>query len=171
MRRKDRALAPDQAYAIIDACEYAVFSCVDDAGEIFSIPLSLARKDERIFIHGASKGAKTQLFTHGRAVTIVCVSYNRVPTLSADDFAAIRNDGKSLGDQVFTTEYTSAIAHTRAREVTDTDEKMAALRLLCEKYTPEYMSAFETAARHSIRHTKIYEFAIERLSAKAKILK
>ena len=66
MRRKDRELSPDEAFDIIDSCEYAVISCVDDEGEIFSVPISPVRVGESIFVHGANAGSKAKLLQNGR---------------------------------------------------------------------------------------------------------
>ena len=171
MRRKDRALSQSEAYEIIDNSEFGVFSCVKDDGEIFSIPLSIVRENDSIFIHGATKGSKAELFTHGREVSIVCVSFNAVPNLSESEFKAIENNGKELGNRVFTTEYKSVVAKTKAYEITDEKAKLESLRILSKKYCAKFMGAFETAALGALSHTKIYEFKIYEISAKAKILK
>ena len=110
MRRKDRELSPDEALEIIDNCEYGVISCVDDEGEIFSVPISPVRVNESIFIHGASAGSKAKLLQNGRKVEFVCVSFNKVPHLNDSELEMIKDDGKALGGKVFTTEYKSAIA-------------------------------------------------------------
>ena len=51
------------------------------------------------------------------------------------------------------------------------NKKVRALRLLCEKYTPKYMKAFDLAISASLERTNIYKFEIISMSAKAKILK
>ncbi|MBR4140412.1 MAG: pyridoxamine 5'-phosphate oxidase family protein [Campylobacter sp.] len=171
MRRKDRALSQSEAYEIIDNSEFGVFSCVRDDGEIFSIPLSIVRENDSIFIHGATKGSKAELFKDGRDVSIVCVSFNAVPNLNDAEFKAIENNPKELGNRVFTTEYKSVVAKTKAYEITDEKAKLEALRILSAKYCAKFMSAYETAALGALSHTKIYEFKIYEISAKAKILK
>ena len=171
MRRKDRELSRSEAYEIIDKSEYATFSCVKDDGEIFSIPLSIVRENDSIFIHGASHGSKAELFKDGRDVSVVCVSFNAVPNLSESEFKAIENNSKELGNRVFTTEYKSVVAKTKAYEIMDDKAKLQALRILSEKYCAKFMSAFETAALGALNHTKIYEFKIYEISAKAKIIK
>ncbi|MDA3049326.1 pyridoxamine 5'-phosphate oxidase family protein [Campylobacter sp. JMF_02 ED1] len=171
MRRKDRELSNEEAYKIIDDCEYAIISCVRDNGEIFSIPLSIARENDSIFIHGAPEGSKAELFTQGREVSIVCVSYNQVPVLSDAEFEAIKDNTSMLGKKAFTTEYTSAIARAKAYEVGDEPTMKKAMKLLCEKYCKEYMSAFETAINGQFHRMKIYEFKIQSVSAKAKKIK
>ena len=139
--------------------------------QIFSIPISIVRENESIFIHGAPRGAKAKLLQNGREVTIVAVSFNRVPTPSKSDFNAHSKDGKWLGSNVFTTEYKSAIATTKAYEITDPKAKFHALKILSQKYVASaQMRAFDVAAMHSLNITNIYELKIISLSAKAKIL-
>ena len=167
MRRKDRELSPDEALDIIDSCEYSVISCVDDEGEIFSVPISPVRVGESIFVHGATAGSKAKLLQNGRKVEFVCVSFNKVPQLNDSELEAIKDDGKALGGKVFTTEYKSAIAKTRAYEVTDEAKRY---EILSQKYTAYAMSTFDVAAEYGLKNMKIYELKIESLSAKAKIL-
>ena len=90
MRRKDRELSRDEALKIIDECEYAVISCVDSKGEIFSLPLSIVRENMSIFIHGATSGGKCENFINGRVCKIVAVSQNAVPKLSSEFFESIK---------------------------------------------------------------------------------
>ena len=170
MRRKDRELSPDEALEIIDNCEYCVISCVDDEGEIFSVPISPARVGESIFIHGASAGSKAKLLQNGRKVEFVCVSFNKVPHLNDSELEMIKDDGKALGGKVFTTEYKSAIAKTRAYEVKDEAKRYEILKILSQKYTAYAMSTFDVAAEYGLKIMKIYELKIDSLSAKAKIL-
>ena len=170
MRRIDRKLSDESAYKIVDNCEYAIFSTIDE-NEVFSIPLSVVRSGNFIYIHGALDGSKKRLFGDGKEVTIVCVSYVKVPNLSDEELNKFIQNPKSLGSNVFTTEYKSAVLKTLAYEVLDSDEKIRALRLLCEKYTPRYMKAFDLAVSASLERTNIYKFEIISMSAKAKILK
>lgn len=170
MRRKDRNLCDEEALEIIDNSEYAVISCVDESGGVFSIPISMAREGMSVYIHGAVAGSKARLFKDGKDVKMVCVSYNKVPKHTEAEFEAMKDDGARLASRVFTTEYKSAITETKAYLVAEDTRKIKALRLLSEKYTPEYMSAFETAAYHGLNHLYIYELKIKSISAKAKIL-
>ena len=98
------------------------------------------------------------------------MSYNHVPQPSQAEFEAIKDDGRALGSKIFTTEYKGAILKTKVYEVVDDERKIHALKILCEKYTPRYMSGFDTAIKASLDITRIYEFKIQSMSAKAKIL-
>ena len=166
MRRKDRELTAQEGLAIIDACEYGTISCIGEAGEIFSVPISVVREGESVFLHGAPAGSKD-----GKSVTLVCVSYAQVPVLTDEQLDAIKDDGKALGAKVFTTEYKSAVALTKAYTVTDEAARLHALRLLSEKYTPNYMRTFDVAAAHGLKAMNIYELKIASITAKAKIIR
>ena len=74
-----------------------MISCVDDEGEIFSVPISPVRVGESIFVHGASAGSKAKLLQNGRKVEFVCVSFNKVPHLNDSELEMIKDDGKALG--------------------------------------------------------------------------
>lgn len=172
MRRKDRELSRDEALKILDKCEYAVISCLNDKGEIFSLPLSIVRENMSIFIHGATSGDKCENFVNGRVCKIVAVSQNAVPKLSAEFFESIKSDHDKLGKYAFTTEYKSAIATATAHLVAEPSKKLHALRLLSEKYCAPYMSAFDAATPLEVmNHMNIFEFKITELSAKAKVIK
>lgn len=84
MRRIDKKLSDESAYKIVDNCEYATFSTIDE-NEVFSIPLSVVRSGNFIYIHGAPAGSKKRLFGDGKEVMIVCVSYVKVPNLGDDE--------------------------------------------------------------------------------------
>ena len=114
--------------------------------KFFSVPISPVRVGESIFIHGATAGNKAKLLQNGRKVEFVCVSFNKVPHLNDSELEAIKDDGRALGGKVFTTEYKSAIAKTRAYEVTDEAKRYEILKILSQKYTAYAMSTFEVAA-------------------------
>ena len=68
----------------------------------------------------------------------------------------------------FTTEFESAAFSGTACEVTDIQEKIKALRLICEKYTPDNMENFEDAITKSLDRTAVWKIRIENLTGKRK---
>lgn len=167
MRRKDRELSKNLGLEIIDKAQYAVISCVDN-DKIFSIPISIVREGDKIYIHGAPTGTKARLFKNGKEVVLVCVTNALVPKFSQDEIDLALKENRV--SNIFTTEYKSVVANVLAYEVSDEMAKIHALRLLCEKYTPEYMHVFNEAIKQSLARTNIYELLIVSVSAKAKIL-
>ncbi|MBR1375510.1 MAG: pyridoxamine 5'-phosphate oxidase family protein [Cardiobacteriaceae bacterium] len=167
IRRADRLLDDAQALDIIDRADYAVVSCNDDVGGIFSIPLSIARNNRSIYIHGARSGSKQRLYLDGRVLKIVCVSENKTPELSDDDFLAISDNPHALANRIFTTKYESTICTAKVYLVEDLAEKRLGLKLLCEKYCKKYMSGFDITADEYINKMNIWRFDIVEMMAKS----
>lgn len=141
------------ALSIVDKCEYAVLSTTDDDGAPYSVPLTIVRKDKSIYFHCAMEGTKTELLkTHPR-VCMVCVG-----------------DTKRATDK-FTTGFESAVLFGTASEVTADDEKIEALRILCQRHTPENMENFDEAIKRSLTRTAIWRVQIESITGKRKVLK
>lgn len=117
MRRADREMPKEFALEIVDKCPYAVISMIDcDAP--YALPVSIVRSGDSIYFHCANEGRKAKVLTSYPRVSIVCVGD---VTPSSDKF---------------TTEYESAIITGTARKVIKDAEKINALRLICERYTP-----------------------------------
>ncbi len=153
MRRKDREKDAEFALSVIDKCEWAVMSCADAEGRPYGIPVSIVRDGDCVYFHTAKEGKKIQAIAKNPHVWFVCVG-----------------DVKRAED-AFTTAYESAMFEGECREVDDECEKVAALKLLCEKYTPDNMGNFESAVRASLARTGIYRTEICNLTGKAKVLK
>jgi nitroimidazol reductase NimA-like FMN-containing flavoprotein (pyridoxamine 5'-phosphate oxidase superfamily) len=70
----------------------------------------------------------------------------------------------------FSLEFESAVIKGKAEEVLQDEEKTHALRLICERYTPEYMHAFDSEIARSLNHTGIWKVVIREISGKRKKL-
>lgn len=153
MRRSDREMPRDFALAVADKCEWAVVSFVTPEGEPYGVPVSIALDGEEMYFHTAKEGRKIDCLASSPKVHVVCVG-----------------DVERAKDK-FTTAYESAMIEGECTEVTDDAEKVRALRLLCEKYTPENMGSFDAAVAASLARTGIYKIKMLSLTGKAKILK
>lgn len=152
MRRKDREQSRDFALAIADTCAYSVMATVNPDGSPYCIPLSMAREGEWLYFHSAREGHKIDNLRHGNRVCVSCVGESKpIP-------------GK------FSIEFESAIISGTAREVTDNEEKTRALRLICERYTPDNMAAFDNEIRKSLDITAVWKIHIDEIRGKAKKL-
>lgn len=150
MRRKDREQTKEFGFELIDRCEYGVMALIDTDGAPYALPLNLARDGESLYFHCAMEGKKIDSL---RRDPRVCISFT--------------GGVKPLTDK-FTTLYQSADVFGRAVEVTDNDEKIHALRLLCEKLTPTNMAAFDGAVERSLGRTAVWRVDIEDVTAKEK---
>lgn len=120
---------------------------IRESGIPYAVPLNMVRKDLRTFyFHCAFEGEK-----------IDCLRNNPVVSLSAisrctPKFEEAKNN--------FTEYFNSAIALGRAEQVTEEGEKIEALRLLCERFLPNYMDHFEEAITRSLDKTNVIRITL-----------
>lgn len=150
MRRKDREMGKDFALSIVDKCEYAVITMTDSSGQPYGVPVTIAREGNTVYFHSAKEGKKTDCLRTCPRVCMVCVGDTHVP------------EGK------FTTEFESAILFGAAEEVTNTQEKIHGLRLLCQRHTPGNMGQFDEAIERSLFRTAVWKIKIEEITGKRK---
>ena len=149
MRRKDRQMPKEFALQVVDKCEYAVLSMISN-DQPYCLPITIVRASENIYFHCAKAGEKYDALLKNPNVCLACVGdTNVVP-------------------QHFTTEYESAIVKGKATLVVDDDEKIMALKVLCQRYTPSNMSQFDGAINASLDRTAIFKISIDEITGKRK---
>ena len=126
---------------------------IDASGLPYGVPVSTVLDGKTLYFHTAKEGRKIDCLHHSPAVHIVCVG---AVQRAADEF---------------TTGYECAMIEGICTEVTDDAEKIRALRLLCEKYTPQHMDAFGRAVQKSLQRTGVYKITVLSVTGKAKVLK
>ena len=132
----------DWALEVFDKAPYVTVSMIRPDGIPYGLPLSVVRKDNRTFyFHCAAEGEK-----------IDCIRNNPVVSLSA---VSRCTPGYEEEKQNFTEYYHSAIALGHAETVTDDNEKIEALRLICERFLPKFMDHFEAAIARSLSLTTV----------------
>jgi len=156
MRRKDRQRDEAFCLRLIDGCTNGVMALTTGEETPYCLPLSFVRKDRSLYFHGAKEGRKTDLL---RACPKVCITFigKDNPTYQAE----FNN---------FTTMFASAIVTGTAHEVTDDNEKIEALRLLCQKVLQDAMTGdnFDRAVAASLPATAVWRIDMEEISGKAK---
>lgn len=150
MRRKDREMDKDFALSVADKCEYAVLSLITPEGKPYAIPLSVVRYGENMYFHCAMEGEKIDCMRANPNGCMVCVGDTEVQ------------------ENKFTTKFESAIIKGRLSEVTEESEKIYALRILCEKFTPTNMHDFDNAIKQSLSRTAIWKMSIDEITGKCK---
>ena len=149
MKRKDRELTREQALEIVDRCIYGVVSAVTPEGIPYAVPVDLVRDGDRLYFHCAHTGLKTDCLRHEPRV---CVTF-------VDSRAEIDQPG-------LTTLYASAIVNADASEITDKEEKIRALHLLCQRFAPEHpRSSGDFSECLSI--TAVWQLQIKEITGKA----
>uniref|UniRef100_UPI0040258307 pyridoxamine 5'-phosphate oxidase family protein n=1 Tax=Phocaeicola plebeius TaxID=310297 RepID=UPI0040258307 len=63
-------------------------------------------------------------------------------------------------DGTFTLQYRSTIAFGKAERVTDTEEKIEALRVISQRFLPKHMDAFDEAVQRSLHRTEVVRITL-----------
>lgn len=137
----------DWALEVFDKAPYVTLSMIRPDGTPYGLPLSVVRKDKRTFyFHCTAEGEKMD-----------CIWNNPVVSLSAVSRCTPKYEEEK---QNFTEHYHSAIALGHAETVTDDNEKIEALRLICERFLPKFMDHFEAAIARSLNRTTVIRISL-----------
>lgn len=147
MRRKDREMDAEFALEVLDNAPYITVSMVRRDGTAYGIPLSLARVGENVFyFHGAQEGEKMECIKHNPTVCLSAVT-RCTPIVGPKDNS-------------FTLQFKSATAVGKAEIVEDTQEKIMALRAICQRFLPGHMEAFDAAVGRSLDKTAVVRITL-----------
>ena len=150
MRRKERQITEEEAWAVVDKCEYAFLAMTAEDGTPYGLPVTIVREGRNIYFHSALEGRKVECLRRQPRVCLTCVGDT-----------AIQQDR-------FTTLYESAVAFGTAAEVTENAEKVEVLRLLCLRHTPDNMRDFDRAIGTSLARTAVWKIVVAEITGKAK---
>ena len=135
------------AFEVLDKAPYITVSFMRPDGTPYGVPLSLARTDDKTFyFHCALEGEKLD-----------CIAANPQVALSAVTKCAPTVGPK---DGSFTLQYKSAMAIGKADIVTDRDEKIEAFRVICQRFLPKHMDAFDDAIARSLERTAVVKITL-----------
>lgn len=150
MRRSDRREDEAFAFDVFDKADYAVISMIDEDGLPYCIPVSAVRVGKLVYFHSTESGRKTSAMLKNPNVCMTAAA-----------------DVRSAEDK-FTTYFKSAVIRGKAALVEDTEEKVAALKAICERFTPSNMADFENAVQASLSRTAVWKIVIESATGKQK---
>ncbi len=172
MRRKDREMSREFGIEVIDRASYGVVSMIDENNEPYGIPLSIVRDGDNLYFHSALDGKKVKVFEKNPIVSVAFVGNINIPeNFSKEELIEIAKDKSKAGElisKVFTTEYESAILKGKIALVEENEEKLKAIRLICEKYTPTKMDYFSLAVESGLKAMNIFKIEIHDITAKRK---
>jgi hypothetical protein len=147
MRKASREMDSTFSMEVLDKAPYITVSFTKSDGSPYGVPLSLARKDEKTFyFHGALEGDKMDCIVNNPKVALSAVT-NCAPTVGPKDGS-------------FTLQYKSAMAVGIAQVVTDKAEKIEALRIICQRFLPQHMDAFDAAIERSLERTAVVKITL-----------
>lgn len=151
IRRQDRLLEEDNAVLLLRNGEFGVLSLLAEGNVPYGIPINFVWDGKSsIYIHCAPEGKKLQCLVICPQVSFCVVGKTKV----------ISNE--------FTTGYESIVLQGKAYTGLSTEERMKALTLLLDKYSPENKVIGLKYAEKSFHRTKIIRIDIEEWSGKCK---
>ena len=150
MRRFKQMLPVEDTKQILSESSNGILSLVDSDGQPYGVPVSFAYDGEgRIYLHSAPAGRK-----------IDCIAYE-----SRCSFCVVAKD--HIVPDEFTSYFRSVIVQGKIRTVTDHEELMKGLLLLCDKYSPGIDPTSEIA--RCISHVVVLCIDIEYMTGKEAI--
>ena len=142
MRKASREMDSQWALEVMRKAPYITVSFTRVDGSAYGVPLSLAcTSDDVWYFHCAPEGDKLDAIAVHPEVCLSAVTKCQ-PTVGPKD-------------GTFTLQYRSAIAFGKAERVTDTEEKIEALRVISQRFLPKHMDAFDEAVQRSLYRTEV----------------
>ena len=150
MRRFKQQLSEENAKNVLSEGTNGILSLVDPDGEPYGVPLNFVFDgDKTIYFHSAVAGHKLD-----------CIVSN--PHCS---FCVVGQD--MIVPEKFTSYFRSVIVTGQISVVTDTDEVLKGLLLLCKKYSPGIDSDSEISK--CLSRVKVLRMSIDNLTGKEAI--
>lgn len=153
IRRKDRVWEEAGTVELLEMGEYGFLSMVGTNGYGYGIPISFVKEGDRLYFHCAPEGYKLECLRENPAVSFCVVGETKV-----------------IPHQ-FSTAYESALAFGKIQMDLPEEERMHALRLLADKYCPEFKEVGEKYIKGSFHRTNLLRMDIEHISGKCKRIK
>ena len=150
IRRKDRRISLEESREILNKGIYGVLATVGADGQPYAVPLSYVVRNDQIYFHCANTGRKIENLAANPQVSFVVVGR-----------------AEAVYNGHYTTYYESAMVFGQAREITDENEKYAAVYDLTEKYLPNDMGPAEEYIKKLMKPVAIYAVTMEVITGKA----
>lgn len=151
VRRQDRLLNEAEAKQLLQQGEYGVLSMLTGDSSAYGIPINYVWDGQSyLYLHCAPEGHKLRCIAGNDRVSFCVIGQTRV----------IPNE--------FTTTYESIVLSCVAQLVTDDEERIKALELLLDKYSPDDKTIGMQYARQSFGRTAIIRLDIIQWSGKTR---
>ena len=151
MRRKKQLLSEEKTIEILKLCTSGVLGVIGDDDYPYTVPVSYAFKDGKLYIHSAKQGHKIDSIKRNDKVT----------------FCVIEKD--EVIQETFTTHFRSVSIFGRARILSDDYDRRYALESLVEKYSPPYIKEGQQEIEREWERVCLIEVKIEHMTGKAAI--
>lgn len=152
MRRKRQALPPEACRAILEGGTSGVLALAEEGGYPYAVPLSYVYSEGKFYFHCARQGHKLDAIRREPKASFCVIDEDRVVA------------------QEYTTYFRSVIAFGQVRELTDEQEKRAAIEKLALRYAPQDSEDNrQRAIEQDWKPLCMLEMTVEHLSGKEAI--
>ena len=151
MRRKLQQLSDEESYAILQKATSGTLALLGDGGYPYAVPISYVFSEGKLYFHSALSGHKVDAI-RGCDRASFCV-------VAQDD----------VKPALYTTFFRSVIAFGRIHIVDDEAEKLAAARLLGNRYNPHQDEALQKELENGLARMLVIRLDIEHLTGKESI--
>ncbi|MBR3434498.1 MAG: NimIJ family nitroimidazole resistance protein [Bacteroidales bacterium] len=151
MRRKRQQLSDEESYAILQNATSGTLALLGDGGYPYAVPISYVFSEGKLYFHSALSGHKV----------------NAIRGCDRASFCVVAQD--DVKPALYTTFFRSVIAFGRIHIVDDEAEKLAAARLLGNRYNPHQDEALQKELENGLARMLVIRLDIEHLTGKESI--
>lgn len=148
MRRKRQLMSEEATIEVLQRSTHAVLAVEGDDGYPYAVPISHVYYNGVIYFHSAVTGHKVEAIEKNEKVSLSIVDQDQVV------------------QENFTTVYRSVSIFGKARIVHEEKEKMLALELLVQKFSPDFIKESEKEIHSGWSHLVIVAIDIEHMTGK-----
>jgi nitroimidazol reductase NimA-like FMN-containing flavoprotein (pyridoxamine 5'-phosphate oxidase superfamily) len=150
IRRKDRALDEQEAYAVLREAGDGVLATMGEDGYPYAVPLNHVLVDGALYLHSAISGHKLENLAFCDKVSYCAVAEREVVPAEVS------------------TNYRSAVVFGRAVRLEDREERRKGLMALLQRFCPDHMDAGLRELENDFEHTAVLRIDIHRITGKAR---
>ena len=151
MRRKRQQLSDEESYAILQNATSGTLALLGDGGYPYAVPISYVFSEGKLYFHSALSGHKV----------------DAIRSCDRASFCVVAQD--DVKPALYTTFFRSVIAFGRIHIVDDEAEKLAAARLLGNRYNPHQDEALQKELENGLARMLVIRLDIEHLTGKESI--
>ena len=151
MRGKRQQLSDEESYSILQKATSGTLALLGDGGYPYAVPISYVYSEGKLYFHSALSGHKV----------------DAIRSCDRASFCVVAQD--DVKPALYTTFFRSVIAFGRIHIVDDEAEKLAAARLLGNRYNPHQDEALQKELENGLARMLVIRLDIEHLTGKESI--
>ncbi|MBR6978375.1 MAG: pyridoxamine 5'-phosphate oxidase family protein [Prevotella sp.] len=151
MRRHRQQLPDNDCIGILEHATAGTLALLGDDGYPYAVPISFVYHEGCIYFHSAVEGHKVDAIRRNEKASFCVI------------------DQDEVHGELYTTFFRSVIAFGRIRIIEDEEEKLAAVRLLGNRYNPDQDEALQKEMEKGLHRMLALCLKIEHLTGKEAI--